>query len=45
MIQDVSKVNELSRQNARSVEEIAGAAEHLSRMTENLNLKLFEFRT
>ena len=43
MIQDVSKVNELSRQNARSVEEIAGAAEHLSRMTENLNLKLFEF--
>ncbi|AFL67992.1 methyl-accepting chemotaxis protein [Sulfurospirillum barnesii] len=45
MINDVSKVNELSRQNARSVEEIAGAAEHLSKMTENLNLKLFEFRT
>lgn len=45
MIQDVSKVNELSRQNARSVEEIAGAADHLSHMTENLNLKLFEFRT
>lgn len=45
MIGNVGKINELSSQNARSVEEIASAAEHLSRMTEQLNLKLSEFRT
>ncbi len=45
MINDVAQINDISSQNARSVEEIAGAAEHLSRMTETLNLKLSEFRT
>lgn len=45
MIDNVSKVNELSTQNARSVEEIASAAEHLNKMTETLNNKLFEFKT
>ncbi|AFL68084.1 methyl-accepting chemotaxis protein [Sulfurospirillum barnesii] len=45
MISDVSQINEISSQNARSVQEIASAAEHLSRMTETLNLKLSEFRT
>jgi len=45
MIDGVSKINDISGQNARSVEEIASAAEHLSRMTETLNLKLSEFRT
>lgn len=45
MIQDVNKINDISSQNARSVEEIASAAEHLNRMTETLNLKLSEFRT
>jgi len=45
MIDDVAKINDISSHNARSVEEIAGAAEHLSRMTETLNLKLSEFRT
>ena len=45
MIDNVGKINEISSQNARSVEEIASAAEHLSRMTEQLNLKLSEFRT
>ena len=45
MIVNVSQINDISSQNARSVEEIAGAAEHLSRMTETLNLKLSEFRT
>ncbi len=45
MINDVSQINDISSQNARSVEEIASAAEHLSRMTETLNLKLSEFRT
>jgi methyl-accepting chemotaxis protein len=45
MIQGVSQINDISSQNARSVEEIASAAEHLSKMTEMLNLKLSEFRT
>ncbi len=45
MITDVSKINEISTQNARSVEEIASAAEHLNKMTETLNNKLSEFRT
>lgn len=45
MIDNVGKINEISSQNARSVQEIASAAEHLSRMTETLNLKLSEFRT
>ncbi len=45
MISDVTQINDISSQNARSVEEIAGAAEHLSKMTEMLNLKLSEFRT
>ena len=45
MIGNVDKINDISSQNARSVEEIASAAEHLSRMTETLNLKLSEFRT
>ena len=45
MIENVGKINDISSQNARSVEEIASAAEHLSRMTEQLNLKLSEFRT
>ncbi len=45
MITNVNQINDISSQNARSVEEIASAAEHLSRMTETLNLKLSEFRT
>ncbi len=45
MIGNVAQINDISSQNARSVEEIAGAAEHLSKMTEMLNLKLSEFRT
>ena len=45
MIDNVAQINDISSQNARSVEEIAGAAEHLSKMTEMLNLKLSEFRT
>jgi len=45
IITGVGQINEISSQNARSVEEIASAAEHLSRMTETLNLKLSEFRT
>lgn len=45
MIHNISEIYQLSNTNARSVEEIASAAEHLSKMTESLNLKLFEFRT
>ncbi|WP_333803001.1 methyl-accepting chemotaxis protein [Sulfurospirillum sp.] len=45
MITNITQINDISSQNARSVEEIASAAEHLSRMTETLNLKLAEFRT
>jgi len=45
MIGNISQINDISSQNARSVEEIASAAEHLNKMTEMLNLKLSEFRT
>ena len=45
IIAGVSGMNQLSTENARSVEEIASAAEHLNKMTETLNNKLSEFRT
>lgn len=45
IITKISEINKISSENSRSVEEIAGAAEHLSKMTENLNHKLGEFRT
>jgi methyl-accepting chemotaxis protein len=45
IIENISQINELSTQNARSVEEIASAAEHMNKMTESLNNKLGEFRT
>lgn len=45
IISSVTQINDLSSQNARSVEEIASAAEHLNKMTETLNNKLAEFRT
>ena len=45
IINKISEINKISSENSRSVEEIAGAAEHLSKMTENLNDKLGEFRT
>ncbi|MDY0120708.1 MAG: methyl-accepting chemotaxis protein [Sulfurimonas sp.] len=41
----VSSINEISSTNARNVEEIAAAAEHLNSMTEELNSKLEIFRT
>lgn len=41
----VSIVSKISSQNARSMEEIASAAEHLNEMTETLNNKLNEFKT
>jgi methyl-accepting chemotaxis protein len=45
IITSIEKINDLSTQNARSVEEIASAAEHMNKMTETLNDKLSEFRT
>lgn len=45
MIIDVTKINDISAKNARRMEEIAKASEHLNHMTETLNLKLSEFRT
>ena len=41
----VSLVSDISSKNARSMEEIASAAEHLNDMTETLNNKLNEFKT
>ncbi len=41
----INQVNELSSQNARNVEEIAAAAEHLNSMTDNLNTQLETFKT
>ena len=41
----VEEINELSSTNARSVEEIASAAEHLNTLTNELNTKLEIFRT
>lgn len=41
----VDNINKITHENARSVEEIAGAANHLSNITDKLNLKLNEFRT
>ena len=45
MIGDITKINQISSHNVRSIEEIANAAEHLNKMTEMLNIKLSEFRT
>jgi len=45
MSEDIVSINNLSSGNARSVEEIAAAAEHMYRMTEELQAKLQEFKT
>ncbi|MFT7004479.1 MAG: methyl-accepting chemotaxis protein [Sulfurimonas sp.] len=45
IIEAITKVNELTGKNARSVEEIASAAEHMNQMTDALNEKLSEFKT
>jgi methyl-accepting chemotaxis protein len=41
----VENINDLTTSNARSVEEIASAAEHLFKLTEDLNEKLNEFKS
>jgi methyl-accepting chemotaxis protein len=45
IVTQVSKINEISSQNARNVEEIAAAADHLNTMTDELHAKLETFRT
>ena len=45
IVDDISKINEISSENARNVEEIAAAADHLNSMTDDLHAKLETFRT
>ena len=45
IVEKVDKVNSISSVNAKSVEEIAVAAEHLNSMTDSLNSKLETFKT
>ncbi len=45
IVTQVSDINKFSSQNARNVEEIAAAANHLNVMTDGLNTKLETFRT
>jgi methyl-accepting chemotaxis protein len=45
MVSDITQINELSSNNARNVEEISAAAEHLNVMTDKLNMKLTTFKT
>ncbi|MCK9473771.1 hypothetical protein [Sulfurimonas sp.] len=41
----IVEINDISAKNARSVEEIASASEHLNSMTSNLTNKLEQFKT
>lgn len=45
IVSQVLEINEFSSQNARNVEEIAAAADHLNSMTDDLHTKLETFRT
>jgi len=45
VIANITKINTLSSSNARSVEEIAGAAEHLSKLSAHLSSTLCVFKT
>ncbi|KFL33019.1 MULTISPECIES: methyl-accepting chemotaxis protein [unclassified Sulfurospirillum] len=42
---DIEEISTLSNTNARSVEEIAGASEHLHELTETLNNELSKFKS
>ncbi len=44
IIEQVNKINEIANTNARSVEEVASASEHLSRMTNQLDHELGRFK-
>ena len=45
ILESITKVNNLSIENSKSVKEIASASEYLGKMTERLNNKLSEFKT
>lgn len=45
IVTKIEEINSLSTQNTRSIEEIAGASEHLNALTEKLNTILNKFRT
>lgn len=45
IVSQVIQINEISSKNARNVEEIAAAADHLNSMTDELHAKLETFRT
>ena len=45
VIEKIGEINTLSSSNARSVEEIAAAAEHLSKLSTNLSQILAQFKT
>lgn len=44
IIEKITHINELSTSNTRSVEEIASAAEHLHKMTEQLTAQISQFK-
>jgi methyl-accepting chemotaxis protein len=44
IVTKIEDINKLSSKNSRSVEEIATAAEHLSKATDSLNTKIEEFK-
>ncbi|WP_158513714.1 methyl-accepting chemotaxis protein [Sulfurospirillum halorespirans] len=45
VIERIRNIRTISNTNARSVEEIASAAEHLAKLSEGLNLSLAQFKT
>jgi methyl-accepting chemotaxis protein len=45
IVAQITQINDISSQNARNVEEIAAAADHLNAMTDDLHAKLETFRT
>jgi len=45
IVDKTDEINNISSINARSVEEIASAAEHLNMLTDKLNIKLETFHT
>jgi len=45
IVSKIVTINEFSSENARSVEEIASASEHLNSMTEKLSVTLSQFKT
>lgn len=45
IVAQITQINDISSQNARNVEEIAAAADHLNSMTDDLHAKLETFRT